>query len=742
MGLARRAARALAAPPVMGAAYMLLLVWRAGGRAEDQDLGDKAQAVGKFIESRFQGDIHRIAVAIGAAAVALGLLLGLLATGLMHLRSRRRRGALQRAAEGLGLVVALHSLLVLHAMAESPQLYAATWYAEGGLPRTVQILASDLLGPRGIVVLGLLAAGIYLVGPRGIRGRLVRIAAALGRLARGGRGRAAVIGGLLVLGALFLGEGLGASAMPVDAPAARAGESGQGGGRGQGGEGGQGRGQGGRGQGGREREGRRPNVLILAADSLRADRLEARTAPVLTRLAEGAARFDRAYVSVPRTFSSWVNILTGRHAHHHGVRSMFPRREDRAKDFDAMPSRFAREGYRTAVVGDYAADIFGRIDLGFERVDTPSFDFRQLLRQRALERETPLLPVLHSHMGRKLFPVLRELSNAADAELLADDAIAELRRVRGSPFFLTVFFSTAHFPYAAPSPYYRSFTDPGYRGRFKYHKPVGLGSEAPPDQDDIRQIRALYDGAVLSIDTAIGRVLRALRDLKLSDDTIVVITADHGETLYDNGHGQGHGDHLFGDEGTHVPLLVRDPRRPGGRRIPDVVRDVDLAPTLYALAGVSPPPDLDGRSLVKLMEGSPLPPAFAYAETELWFTEEIPSLPASLRLPYPGIMQLTELDSSHGSLEIVMQKAVQPVTLVARHRMVRDARWKLVYLPTRAGVKYMLFDTVADPGETLDVLQAQPAEAARLQGELWRWMLEDRGMTEQNGMLVPKETSP
>src|SRR5262249_5475081 len=107
------------------------------------------------------------------------------------------------------------------------------------------------------------------------------------------------------------------------------------------------------------------NILILAADSLRNDRLDARIAPNLAGLAARGTRLERAYVSVPRTFRSWVTILTGRHDHHHGVRSMFPTWEERAKDFDALPSRLARAGFTTAVVSDYAGDIFGRIDLGF-----------------------------------------------------------------------------------------------------------------------------------------------------------------------------------------------------------------------------------------------------------------------------------------------------------------------------------------------------------------------------------------
>jgi hypothetical protein len=71
--------------------------------------------------------------------------------------------------------------------------------------------------------------------------------------------------------------------------------------------------------------------------------------------------------------------------------------------------------------------------------------------------------------------------------------------------------------------------------------------------------------------------------------------------------------------------------------------------------------------------------------------------------------------------------------------MVRDERFKLIYIPTRTGVKYMLFDTVADPAETRDVASEQPAEVARLQGELAAWMLRDPAMTMKGGYLVPRE---
>jgi arylsulfatase A-like enzyme len=442
---------------------------------------------------------------------------------------------------------------------------------------------------------------------------------------------------------------------------------------------------------------------------------------------------------LPRTFPSWVTLLTGRHPHHHGIRSMFPRWEERAKDFDALPERLAREGYRTEVVSDYAGDNFARIDLGFARVETPTFDFKQLVRQRALARATPLLPFLHGRIGRAAFPVLREMNDAADPDLVADDAIRAIRRSSASPFFVTVFFSTAHFPYAAPSPYYARFTRPSYRGRFKYSKPVGLGAEARPEEEDVAQVRGLYDGSVAAIDAACARILEALEDEGLAKKTIIVLTSDHGETLYEGGHGQGHGDHLFGDEGTHVPLVIADPRK-SPRAVGTIVRDVDLAPTLYDLTGVKAPEDIDGRSLAPALDGADLAPALAYAETDLWFTEEIAGLPAELRLPYPSIARMTEIDAQHND-EVVLERAVRPLSIVAKHRMVKDERYKLVYAPTRMGAKFLLYDTEADPLETRDVSSEHPAELARLKSELLGWMARDPDMRVEGDLLVPRDLS-
>lgn len=716
---------------------MVALALRAGvaGGVGGDDLGDHAGEITAFVEGRFGRDISSMGVAIVACAIVIGALLGIAAGLLVRLRDRMARlparSPWSLSALSLLVVVVLHALCEAHAMARAPQLYAAAFYARGGALRTVQVLVTDVLGTRGVILASALMLLAFLAGPRAQWRRWP------GRLRRAFL--PAAIATALLLALLDMRELRRVAAIPTASaapPSVRAtSPTGQ---------------------------GRRPNVLILAADSLRADRLDPRTMPRLTSLAASGTRFDRTYVSLPRTFPSWVTLLTGRHPHHHGIRSMFPRWEERAKDFDALPSRLARAGWQTVVVSDYAGDIFGRVDLGWSDVAAPTFDFKQLVRQRALERETPLLPFLHTQTGRRVFPVMRELNDAADPDMLADDAIAKLEHLASregggglvegggrvgekepAPFFLTVFFSTAHFPYAAPAPYYGKFTSPSYRGRFKYHKPVGLGREVAPDQEDIAQVRALYDGAVLGVDAACGRILDALQASGLASDTIVVVLADHGETLYDHDHGQGHGDHLFGDESTHIPLVIYDPRHqaPKGRRETQIARDVDVAPTLYELTGVAPPADLDGRSLVAAIEGRAIAPALAYAETDLWFTETIEGLPQELRMPYPDISRVTEVDAAHGD-ELVLGTEVRPLTIVAKHRMVRDDRFKLIYIPTRTDVIYMLFDTVADPGETRDVASEHPAELARLRGELTAWMLRDPAMTMRGDYLVPRDAPP
>jgi arylsulfatase A-like enzyme len=482
----------------------------------------------------------------------------------------------------------------------------------------------------------------------------------------------------------------------------------------------------------------RPNILLLAVDSLRADRVfspdAARRFPALSSLAARGVRFREAHVTVPRTFPSFVTLLTGRYPHHHGIRHMFPSATARESIGPTLPAALRDSGYRTAVISDYAGEIFSRTPMGFSKVDVPNFDMKTIVALRALQVHANILPYATSELGRHLFPAVDAMPELSDPARLAKRAIAEIERAREQPFFLTVFFSAAHFPYASPDPYYRRYTAHDYAGPYRYQKPPL--APAPASEADRAQIRALYDGAVAATDAAIGRILKRLQDDGLADDTIVVLLADHGENLYDlDDRGMGHGDHLRGSAADHVPWVWVD-QRDGlpPRDVTGIVRDVDFVPTLAALVGIKPPPS-DGVDLGPLFRGRQTLGLDGFQETELWFTSNGPGFGPDERLPYPTITGVTDLAPDD---DVYLRPEWQDTVIVAKHRAIRTEQWKLTYLPTRAGVLFSLYDLARDPDERVDVIEAHPDVAAALRQKLTAWMLQDPRMVLRGDFVVPR----
>ncbi|MBP6742958.1 MAG: sulfatase-like hydrolase/transferase [Deltaproteobacteria bacterium] len=497
---------------------------------------------------------------------------------------------------------------------------------------------------------------------------------------------------------------------------------------------------------------RPPSLLIIAVDSLRADRLfEDRrgVAPAMTELAARSVRLTQAHVSVPRTFPSFVTLLTGRYPYHHGIRTMFPTHKERAAVPIALPQLLKDRGYQTAVVSDFCGEIFSRIDLGFDRVEVPSFDARALVLQRGVTVHRNLLPYLSGAgfgslglaLGQRVFPELEGVSELADPKLLAARAlrtIAQHSRT-DAPFFLTVFFSTAHFPYAAPAPYYRRFMDPSYRGPFLYHKPPLTDVSSPAD---VAAVQALYDGSVAAADAGVKALLDGLAALGRAEDTIVVLLSDHGENLYDEpGRGMGHGDHLEGNQSLRVPVLIHDPvHRFPPHAVTGLTRDIDLVPTLLALLGQ--PADaalrsqLDGVDLGPLLRGDQASLGLtSVAETELWFTPTGPGFATDQRLPYPDVTSTTDISPDD---DIAVRERYRDLVTVAKHRALRTDRYKIIYRPTRNGPRYSVYDVVQDPREVHDLVTEQPALLAQLQAALFAALASDPTVEITGDFILPR----
>ncbi|NBQ54296.1 MAG: hypothetical protein EBU49_12050, partial [Proteobacteria bacterium] len=341
-------------------------------------------------------------------------------------------------------------------------------------------------------------------------------------------------------------------------------------------------------------------------------------------------------------------------------------------------------------------------------------------------------PIVTAPALRKFFSSLKAspaYSAPRHLELLVEDALndaAEDESGNAKPLFLTLFYSTAHFPYSAPWPYYRAFSKPSYPGPFWFQKNPSLSAD-DQNLDDVQkdQVRALYDGALKSVDDSFAGIVSMLRRRGLWDDAIVVLTADHGEDLFESGILQGHGDHLRGDQTLRVPLLIKMPladQIPAVRQVDHVTRSIDLAPTLANLAGLKGFPAarhaLEGLDLSPLIrsheskhDSKPGVPDLrnlaAYSETEIWFARTGSVFYQKMRIDYPGISQLLTFDPGHSG-EIILNPKYEKMLVVAKHRSLVSGPWKLIYMPTQDGVRYELYDAISDPENAHDVAASRP----------------------------------
>lgn len=715
-------ADAVVSPP--GAAVLLavgLFVWSVMGLSDVSYFGHSSPEAREFAMQHLLHKVLMDQLKILSLYVAVALFGGLFAWGLLAARDwvgrrKARPPRWWRLVRGLLVAGALHGFFFLRAAVETPQLYEQSLYGQGGWRRVLQV---NLTHHAGLMVLQL---GFFLLVVGFVFSPLARSRVRKGwtqswrrpRLPKGGRRRAAVVSWavapvavLLVLLAVvgwFL-------APPRSSP-----------------------------------QNKGPNVVILAVDGLRADHVYRGSEDKAPRLAEfrrGATVFTRAYTSLARTFPSWMSLLTGRFPHSHGVRHMFPTPEELARVGPVLPAHLKRAGYETAVVSDYAGEIFGRVELGFDHIDVPAFDFYQIVRQQSLRVHTPLLPYLTTSFGRRMFPVVDGFPDAADPFDMARRVKGSLQKLsRHKKFFLTAFFSTTHFPYAAPYPYYRLFTKAGYDGPFKYGK-TRIPGEKKPTKADIRQVRGLYSGAVSATDAAFGEVLDELRRLGIADRTIVVVVSDHGETLYESNLGMGHGDHLRGESALQIPLMIRVPGVSKGREVDAVVRDVDLAPTLSALLG-HPLSRVDGQDLRPLIEGKKKDLGLsAYSETGVWFTLAGEGWTPEDRLYYPEVLGgLMEIDADKG-YTIKLKAAYRDLVIAAKHRCLIRGRWKLIYRPLREGVSLQLYDVKKDPLNLNDLAEKRKELVARLWKSLRRWLLQDPQNVARGRYVLPRvEASP
>ena len=478
----------------------------------------------------------------------------------------------------------------------------------------------------------------------------------------------------------------------------------------------------------------RPNILMIGSDTLRADRLGAlgyrrALTPNIDALAAKGALFANCYVPCARTAPSLVSMLTGTWPHTHGIRDNFVADADTRLTEDALPQLLKPLGYRSAALSDWCGGDMGKFSFGFDYTDLPEdqWNLKYLIRQGPKDLRLFLSLFTHNRLGRLLLPELYYLGGVPLTTQMGCRARRLLSRlaVDAEPFFLNIFYSTTHPPFASEWPWYEKFTDPAYDGESKFvmaklSDPFDIirRQGAPKEEFDLDQIIDLYDGCVAQFDDEVGRTLRHLEACGLAQNTIVVVYSDHGMEFFEHGT-WGQGNSAVGDFSPRIPLVIHDPRMPARGIVNQVVRSIDLAPTLLELVGIPPAPRMDGVSLVGCLSAADCPELDAFNETGIWIAD-IPGLPET-HLRYPDLLELMEVpDRERGTLSIKPEYCA--AILTAKDRMIRRGRWKLVYQPLENGTLLRLFDLETDPQCRNNVLAIHPDIAEALGQSLMDWI--------------------
>jgi arylsulfatase A-like enzyme len=457
-----------------------------------------------------------------------------------------------------------------------------------------------------------------------------------------------------------------------------------------------------------------PNIILFLTDQLRRDALgcygnQVCRTPHLDQLAREGSVFENAFTTSPVCSPARASLLTGLYPHTHGVMLNTHIAPAWSKGLSPEVPTFSRILQEAGYVLDYVGKWHVHQEWGPEK-----FGFARHLSPRCPREVVP---------GTELtvaFPGGSQLAGATSALpveehrtwKLTDTAITVLeeRAREGRPFFLRVDTDAPHFANVVPEPYasmYDPSTIPPWpnfeesfvgkpAGHLRKHREWHLEGKG---WDWWSQVVAKYYGDVSLIDSCVGRLLDALRECGLEENTVFLFATDHGDALGSHRHFEKAG--TMYDEVYRIPLLARMPRgwSGGGRPLP-FVRLLDLMPTLVELAGAELPHPVQGRSLVPLLRGED------YAEGS-----KDPSLPA-------------RRDGPSGPSEY------WPDSVYCEHhgevwgyqsqRMVRTAGWKYVYNPHDLDELYNLRD---DPGELTNLAEHPEFAGVReeMQARLLGW---------------------
>ena len=322
------------------------------------------------------------------------------------------------------------------------------------------------------------------------------------------------------------------------------------------------------------------NVIVISIDTLRADHLgiygyQKPTTPNIDKFSQNAIIFEKAFAQSSWTLPSHAAMLTGRYPQKLDVEVL----SDRLPQGSTITEILKNNNYQTAA---FTGGAFVDEQHGFSQG----------------------------------FDTFEEIQNWQDAEILTQKATSWLTSNQKNKFFLFLHYFHVHDPYS-PKADSAGLIDPNYKGNLKsfdISQIVKLNKgEITLPQSDLEHLKTLYDAELLEMDKELGKIFELLSETKLIDNSIIIITSDHGEEFGEHGTWAMHAYSLY-DELIHIPLIIRIPDFNQVKRNANLAELVDIPKTIISLLNIKSPQELDGINLMDSFDGK-TSKKYVYSET-------------------------------------------------------------------------------------------------------------------------------
>ena len=410
-----------------------------------------------------------------------------------------------------------------------------------------------------------------------------------------------------------------------------------------------------------------PNILLFTVDACRPDHFgcygySRNTTPNIDKIASEGVLFTQAFSQSAWTTPGMISIFTSLYPPIHGVDAKDRTLKD---DVLTLPRVLKENGYVAPVLPKFV-DIQNYWHLGFDVVDKERFSGEE-----------------------------------------GEDLLKLLEAYKDQRFFIWYHYHGLHLPYNPQNPYDKIFQEDIFSGVSAETEAVTLvkaksvikNGSVSFNSTERKVVVALYDGQVRQLDDYMKQLMERMKQWSILDNTLIIITSDHGEELFEHGfigHASTSLNAKLYDEIIHIPLIIWWPKKIKHKVVGDLVQQIDIMPTILDMLGIPPFEGLQGYSLVPSIQGKPannLRPVFC--ETILG-----------------GFQSTKEMEE-------------------IRLRCVRTKEWKLIYINTpasdvsRGGLnegKYELYNLRSDPKEERNIFENHPDVVKELKKKLFQWI--------------------